>query len=195
MLAENRLLDAFPPDEMGLYIGIPFCPTRCHYCSFTPLEGIGRTPQVIDGYLDALCTEIQTVFRTTPLRIRTVYIGGGTPASLSSRQLERLLGCLAESMALSGAAPAETCFEAGRPDCITADQLAVVRAYGFRRICINPQTMHNVTLERIRRRHTVRQTEAAFELARRAGFESINMDLIAGLAGEDEVFHLLKHSY
>ena len=166
----------------SIYIGIPFCPTTCHYCSFTsyPLERFGK---LTDAYLDALTKELEYLGTCMPgKKLQTVYIGGGTPTSLSAEQLERLLTAVRTYL------PMENCIEytveAGRPDSITERKLKVLRDYGVTRISINPQTMQQRTLDLIGRRHTVQQIVDAMHMARELGHDNINMDIIIGLTGE-----------
>ncbi len=169
-------------DGYSLYIGIPFCPTTCHYCSFTsfPLKGFGH---MVEPYLDALFLEIEAAAKLFPGRpLQTVYIGGGTPTTLSADQLDRLIKKLQSSFDFSGCR--EFTVEAGRPDSITKEKLETLKALGVGRISINPQSMNDKTLEAIGRRHTSEQIEAAFHLARECGHDNINMDLIIGLTGE-----------
>lgn len=166
----------------SLYVGIPFCPTTCLYCSFTsfPLE---KWKERVDDYLDSLFREIDYTAETfRDKKLNTIYIGGGTPTTLTPGQMERLLGKLRDSFSLEDMK--EWTVEAGRPDSITAEKLGVIRGFPVDRISINPQTMKQETLDLIGRRHTVEQTEEAFALARKMGFENINMDLILGLPGE-----------
>ncbi|MBO4899478.1 MAG: coproporphyrinogen dehydrogenase HemZ [Lachnospiraceae bacterium] len=180
----------------SLYIGIPFCPTTCLYCSFTS-SPIGAWRDREDTYLEALYAEIdyladascRGVFRSYP---DTIYIGGGTPTSLDEEHLEKLLKYLCEKIDV-GSALEFTC-EAGRPDSITAGKLAIMKKYGVTRISINPQTMQQKTLDIIGRRATPSQVRDAFNLAREAGFDNINMDIILGLPGEgaDEVSDTLR---
>jgi len=210
-------------DGYSIYIGIPFCPTRCLYCSFTsnPIE---LWEDRVDEYLEAVKKELLKVrelaeknekTREEPGRsafsaagLQTVYIGGGTPTALSALGLDRLLTILEEvfgyeefDIDLKYRMPqgetkeetgrgrrvpaAELTVEAGRPDSITKDKLEVLKKHGVDRISVNPQTMHQKTLDLIGRRHTVGQTVEAYRLARRLGFDNINMDLIMGLPGED----------
>ncbi len=176
----------------SVYIGIPFCPSICLYCSFSssPLD---KWRDQVDLYLDRLLYEIRTVSSFLPdRRPDTVYIGGGTPTTLNPKQLDRLLDCLESCFSLDELK--EFTVEAGRPDTITADKLAVLRAHGISRISVNPQTMNQSTLDFIGRQHTVEQTEEAFRLARDMGFDNINMDLIVGLPGEKlpEVRHSME---
>lgn len=166
--------------KTGIYIGIPFCPTRCLYCSFTsyPLD---RYSSKVDIYLDCLEKEMDFV---SPYihNIESIYIGGGTPTSLNEKQLERLL-CLVDKH-FKGAA--EYTVEAGRPDTITYDKLRILKDHNVGRISINPQTLNDKTLELIGRKHSVKMFYDAFELARRAGHSHINTDIILGLPGEGE---------
>ena len=169
-------------EEYCLYIGIPFCPTRCLYCSFTsyPIATYGHR---VDAYLDALEREMAyaaAVYKEK--RLISIYIGGGTPTSVSAEQLDRLITMLKGHFDMSYVR--EFTVEAGRPDSITKEKLAVLRQHGIGRISINPQTMHDETLKVIGREHTVRQTVDTFALAREMGFDNINMDIIVGLPGE-----------
>ena len=166
----------------SLYIGIPFCPTTCLYCSFTsyPLASWAKR---VDSYLDALEREIDfAAVKFAHRRLNSIYIGGGTPTTLEPHQLDRLLGKLKCSFDLKDCK--EFTVEAGRPDSITGEKLMVLRRYGISRISINPQTMKDETLRLIGRQHTVAQTVESFHLARELGFENINMDLILGLPEE-----------
>lgn len=166
----------------GVYIGIPFCPTRCLYCSFTSNQA---KPEQMDAYLDALCKEIEFAganMERSGITAESVYIGGGTPTALDPAQLSRLLACVREHLDLSQVK--EFSVEAGRPDTITEEKLGILLESGADRISINPQTMHDKTLETIGRSHTVRQTVEAFAAAKKAGDFIINADLIAGLPGE-----------
>lgn len=166
----------------SLYVGIPFCPTTCLYCSFTsfPLE---KWTERVDDYLDSLFREIDyTAEHFWERKLNAIYIGGGTPTTLSPAQMERLLKKLRDSFSLKNLK--EWTVEAGRPDSITAEKLEVIRSFSVDRISINPQTMKQETLDLIGRRHTVEQTREAFALARKMGFDNINMDLILGLPGE-----------
>lgn len=169
------------PDEVSLYIGIPFCPTRCAYCSFVSAD-VGRTLDLVEPYLDGLLREAEEtgrVLKELGLSVRSFYMGGGTPTVLSGDQLDRLLA------ACEGTLPLENCseytVEAGRPDTITREKLEVLKRHGTGRISINPQTLEPHVLEAIGRAHTTDQLRRAYELARAEGFPCINMDLIAGL--------------
>lgn len=179
--AALALKQSLEPDEVSLYVGIPFCPTRCAYCSFVSAD-VKRSLKLVEPYLDALGAEIAAAgaaLRESGTFIRTLYIGGGTPTTLSPEQLERLLGQIAECIGLSRCT--EYTVEAGRPDTITAEKLAVLKKYGVSRVSVNPQTMEDGVLRAMGRAHTAAQTLAAYELVRAAGFAQVNMDLIAGL--------------
>lgn len=189
---EKKILESLDPEEgYSLYIGIPFCPSICLYCSFGshPLDRFGG---MIPDYLQALSRELQYISdRMKDRRLDTIYIGGGTPTSLEPDQLRQLLSVVRDLF------PVETLreftVEAGRPDTITEAKLQVLREFPVTRISVNPQTMNQKTLDLIGRRHTVTETIDTFHLARRMGFSNINMDLIVGLPGENlpEVEHTL----
>lgn len=181
--AEEKLLNSIPPGSAMVYLGVPFCPTRCAYCSFIAQDAMHKA-KLLEPYVDAVLTETSAFFGQPgqPLPISAVYVGGGTPTSLPTGLFARFLqGTLSQLPLLPGA---EITVEAGRPDTITAEKLQIILKCKATRLCINPQTFHDATLERIGRRHTTRQTVEAFTLARSMGFQSINMDLIAGLPGE-----------
>lgn len=173
---------AQPPRTCDLYVGIPFCTTRCAYCSFSSGEiGDGR---LVEPYLSALFREIDAcadLARELGLRVRVGYMGGGTPSSLSVPQMDRLLSRVESRFGELE----EWTVEAGRPDTLDREKLAMMRAHPITRISINPQTMNDDTLARIGRAHTSAQTVEAYELARALGFTDINMDVIAALPGED----------
>lgn len=177
-------IDLLPDDEVSLYIGIPFCPSRCAYCSFVS-HSIEKSAALIPPYVDALCGELEQTGRLLDeagLKLSSIYIGGGTPTTLSADQLARLMDTVARTCNLSRLR--EYTVEAGRPDTITAEKLAAIRAGGAGRVSINPQTMNDDVLARIGRRHSAADVLTAYELARNAGFEVINMDTIAGLEGD-----------
>lgn len=180
---ERKLLEQIDYENgYSLYIGIPFCPSTCLYCSFTSFP-IGMWENRVDEYLDALEKEIDfTADYFRDRRLNAVYVGGGTPTTLSPAQMERLLGKICQSFDFSNCL--EFTVEAGRPDSITEEKLVVLKERGVSRISINPQTMNDQTLKIIGRRHTVREAEESFRLARKLGFGNINMDLIVGLPGE-----------
>lgn len=176
----------------SLYIGIPFCPSICLYCSFGshPLK---QWENRVDEYLDALIRELTFTARAfAGKRLQSIYIGGGTPTTLTPAQSDRLLKAVTDTFDLSDVR--EFTVEAGRPDTITEDKLAVLKRYPVTRISINPQTMNQKTLDIIGRKHTVEDIREVFYTARRLGFDNINMDLIVGLPGEgyDEVAHTLE---
>lgn len=167
----------------SLYIGIPFCPTTCLYCSFTSYS-LAAYASKVDDYLDALIKEMSYVAKVMAgQRLDTVYFGGGTPTTLSPSQLDRLLTALEEKFDMDTVR--ELTVEAGRPDSITIEKLQVLKQHNVDRISINPQSMNDCTLDVIGRRHTVSQVVEAFKLARSVGFNNINMDIILGLPGED----------
>lgn len=179
---EEHVLSQNKPNEFSLYVGIPFCPTRCSYCSFTSYS-LDKFSDEVEGYLVALIKEIQGVKELVDSSLlRSVYIGGGTPTSLNADQLGRLIKVLRESFNI----PMELEFtvEAGRPDTITREKLVVMKEMGINRISINPQSMNEKTLEKIGRRHSVKDIEDCFHMAREIGFDNINMDIIVGLPGE-----------
>ena len=168
-------------DQVSLYIGIPFCPTRCAYCSFVSAD-VGRTLKLVEPYLEAVLEEVEytgRVLKESGLSIHSLYVGGGTPTTLSAGQLERLFSSARAHL------PLETCVEytveAGRPDTITREKLEVLRDQGVERISINPQTLEDEVLAAIGRKHSAQDILDAYALAREVGFDSINMDLIAGL--------------
>lgn len=166
----------------SLYIGIPFCPTTCLYCSFTSYP-LSMWKKQVDDYLDALEREIDFVaVKFVHKHLNSIYIGGGTPTTLEPYQLDRLIRKIKCSFDLSDCL--EFTVEAGRPDSITREKLEVLRKHGISRISINPQTMKQATLDLIGRHHTVQQTVESFYLARELGFDNINMDLIMGLPEE-----------
>lgn len=180
---QQKHLGKPPVNSAGVYIGIPFCPTRCLYCSFTSNQ---VKPEKYEGYLDALFTEITFVgegMKRDGITVESVYIGGGTPTSLNADQMDRLLTHVRNSFDLSQSR--EFTVEAGRPDTFTPEKLEVLKKHGVERISINPQTMHDETLVTIGRDHTVQQTREAFEMASACGIPVVNADLIAGLPGED----------
>ena len=196
---ERRVLSAIDYRHgCSIYIGIPFCPTRCIYCSFASNQ-LSEADERPDRYVDAVCRELDALCdgrkdsefaHFDKSKLQTLYIGGGTPTALNERQLERLLDKIAELFGI----PYEYTIEAGRPDSINAAKLDIIKAHGAQRISVNPQSFNQKTLDAIGRRHTVEETIAAYELARSKGFDNINMDIIMGLPGEniDDVRHTLK---
>lgn len=167
--------------DIDVYVGIPFCPTRCAYCSFVS-QSVERSFALVPPYVDALCGEISAggeMVRRAGLRVRTFYMGGGTPTTLTAEQMDRVLTAFETSF--DRTACEEITVEAGRPDTITADKLGVLRAHGIGRISVNPQTMEDHVLRSMGRAHTAVQIEQAMELARARFGGLVNMDLIAGL--------------
>lgn len=180
-LASQRLAALNRPKSFSLYISIPFCPTRCSYCSFVS-KTIEREGALVEPYVEKLCGELAIcgeIARSLGLHLESVYIGGGTPTTLSAEQLARLCSAAADSFELGSAR--EFTVEAGRPDTITADKLAALSRAGVTRLSINPQTGSDDVLRAVGRAHTATDIERAFAEARAAGFDNINADLIAGL--------------
>ena len=168
----------------SLYVGIPFCPSICLYCSFSssPLE---RWRNQVDAYLDALLKELDFIAEAMKDKVLdTIYIGGGTPTTLEPYQIRRLLSHISEKFPVEQVK--EYTVEPGRPDSITREKLQALREFPVTRISVNPQTMNQATLDLIGRKHTVEDTRHAFALARECGFDNINMDLIVGLPGEQK---------
>ena len=184
-LREQEILSGIHYEKgYSLYIGIPFCPTTCLYCSFTSFP-ICAWKKRVEEYLDALEKEIDFVREACRDKVLdSVYIGGGTPTTLEPDQLDRLLGKVKSSFDWSHVK--EFTVEAGRADSITREKLRALKRHGVTRISVNPQTMNEKTLKLIGRQHTVAQVKEAFRLAREEGFDNINMDLILGLPGETE---------
>lgn len=180
----QQALEQMEDNTVSLYLGIPFCPSRCAYCSFVS-SSIEKSADLIAPYVDALCEEVRKtgqLLRERGQKVTSVYIGGGTPTTLSAEQLARLMDVTANAMDFS--ALREYTVEAGRPDTITPEKLRAIRAGGADRVSINPQTMEDAVLERIGRRHSAQDVVRAYEQARAAGFPVINMDTIAGLDGD-----------
>lgn len=178
---ERKIIELSKPDSFSLYVGVPFCPSRCSYCSFV-MSSIERAKRLVDPYVELLCEEIRLTAEIAGklgLRLETVYFGGGTPTTLSAEQLSKVIGTVNSNFDMS--ACREFTVEAGRPDTITADKLMALKENGVDRISINPQTLNDDVLREIGRKHTVQQFFDAFALARKCGFTNINTDLIAGL--------------
>lgn len=180
---EKALLDRLDyEDGYSLYVGIPFCPSVCTYCSFSS-GALSDWKERVDEYLDALIKELVFIADVSAgKRLNTIYIGGGTPTTLDVMQLEKLLTCIDEHFGREYLL--EYTVEAGRPDSITREKLTVLKNHGITRISVNPQSMQQKTLDRIGRKHTVNQIRDAYQMARNLGFDNINMDIIAGLPGE-----------
>lgn len=191
--SEKKILSRLDPKSgYSLYVSIPFCPTRCLYCSF-PSYPVEKWQKDMPQYLSALKKEITFAAEQMQGRkLQTIYFGGGTPSALSASELEEILTAIEEAFDLSHLV--EYTVECGRPDSITKEKLQVLKGHGVDRISINPQTMNQKTLDLIGRAHSVEQTIEAFHLARECGFENINMDLILGLPGEksEHVRHTLE---
>jgi coproporphyrinogen dehydrogenase HemZ len=182
---ESKFLDC-KKKAVSLYIGIPFCPTRCSYCSFAA-NALKGNDGLVEEYLNSLILEIDEMLRfinKNEYNIDTVYFGGGTPTSISALQMDRLLNTLGKYVSLKDLR--EFTIEAGRADSITEDKLKVIKASGCKRISINPQTMNDETLQRVGRMHSSKDVIEKYNLARKLGFDNINMDLIIGLPGEGE---------
>lgn len=172
------------PGWVSIYVGIPFCPTRCIYCSF-PAVALGRSAHLVEPYVEALLQEIQAVAKLVDmfqLRVETIYIGGGTPTTLSADQLARVMSSISAYFLTEDTR--EFTVEAGRPDSLDRDKLQVLKEFGATRLSINPQTMNAATLRAVGRNHTPEEAAEIFLMAREEGFDFINMDLIAGLPGE-----------
>lgn len=183
---EKKLIDSIAKNTFSLYVSIPFCPSRCSYCSFVSHSiGTPSANRLVPEYVDRLCDEIELTAdkaKKSGLRLTSVYWGGGTPTTLTAEQLDRVLTQIENSFDLSDCS--EYTVEAGRPDTVTKEKLLVLKAHGVRRISINPQTFSDKVLTAIGRKHTVGETEEKYALARSVGFDVINMDLIAGLPGD-----------
>lgn len=178
---ERKILELSKPESFSLYVGIPFCPSRCSYCSFV-MASIERAEKLIEPYTKLLCEEIKRtaeIANKLGLRLETVYFGGGTPTTLSAEQLDTVLGTVNNSFDMSICR--EFTVEAGRPDTIDIAKLFALKENKADRISINPQTVNDEVLKTIGRKHTAQQFFDAFELARKCGFDNINTDLIAGL--------------
>ena len=182
---EIKILKKLPKKSCSIYISIPFCPSRCAYCSFVSYT-TPRLLSMIDDYLKAMFKELDEIFDTVKalgFSVSTVYIGGGTPTTLSPSQLKKLLKKVSENIDTSKLL--EFTLEAGRPDTITKEKLNIAHEYGVTRISVNPQTLNDDLLRDIGRRHTVKDFYHAFNLAKESGIRDINVDLIAGLPGDD----------
>ena len=169
------------PKDIAVYVGIPFCPTRCAYCSFVS-QSVERTFALVPPYVDALIEEIKAggkMVEEQGLKCRAFYMGGGTPTTLTAQQMDRVLTAFEESFDILPCE--EITVEAGRPDTITAEKLAVLKSHGVTRISVNPQTMEDHVLRAIGRQHNAGDIETAMELVDQFGFPHVNMDLIAGL--------------
>lgn len=183
-VVQRPLLMATPKHSIGLYVSVPFCPSRCSYCSFVS-HSVEQAKKLMPEYIRLLCRELEIwgdIVKKLGLTVDTVYFGGGTPTSVSAEHLESLLKAVNKNFDLSHLR--EYCVEAGRPDTITEEKLVVLKENGVTRISVNPQTMNDEVLKNIGRRHTSKEIVDAYKLARKIGFDNINMDLIAGLPGD-----------
>ena len=179
---EHEILSSMEYQEgYSVYVGIPFCPSTCNYCSFTSYP-LGRYENMVEPYLQALKKEIEYASKCLDKKLSTIYIGGGTPTTLSAKQLDDLLDTLHRNFGRKDLL--ELTVEAGRPDSITREKLEVLKNWNVDRISINPQSMRQKTLDLIGRHHTAEHITEAFYMAREVGHQNINMDIILGLSGE-----------
>lgn len=195
-MVQIPILNSIEPNRVSVYISIPFCTTRCAYCSFVS-HSIESAKKLIPDYIYFLCKEIEIVgelVKKHNLIVDTIYFGGGTPTSLEDFQLRTIMEKVQRCFDLSYVR--EYCVEAGRPDTITKSKLEVIKQFGADRISVNPQTFNDDVLNTIGRKHSAQQTIDAYNLARSVGFENINMDLIAGLPSDtlDSFKHTLDTS-
>ncbi|MDE7098581.1 MAG: coproporphyrinogen dehydrogenase HemZ [Ruminococcus sp.] len=184
--AVNQLpiLESIDKSAVSLYVSIPFCPTRCSYCSFVS-HSMDSAIKLIPQYIDALCCELEIlgkIVKETDTKIDTIYFGGGTPTSISADDIQKILQTVENNFDIDKIR--EYSFEAGRPDTITEEKLRVIKSFGASRISVNPQTLNDDVLRVIGRKHSGEDAIKAFELARKIGFDNINTDLIAGLPTE-----------
>ncbi|MBO5060034.1 MAG: coproporphyrinogen dehydrogenase HemZ [Clostridia bacterium] len=189
---EAEILKRIKENSVSLYIGIPFCPSRCLYCSFVSTD-VRSSGKYMDEFSELLCREIEKtgqILKEIGFFVQNIYIGGGTPTTLSAQNLEMIFKSLKKNIDFENLE--EFTLEAGRPDTVTAEKMDIAKKYGVNRISINPQTMNEKTLEVIGRRHSVKMFDEAFKIARNSGFDNINTDLIAGLPGES--FEDFKYS-
>ena len=184
VVGEDKILSLSQDNSFSLYISVPFCPSRCSYCSFVS-QSVEHAAKLIPEYTELLVRELEItagIASSLGLHLESVYMGGGTPTTLSAEQLERVLTATSEYFDMSHVH--EFTVEAGRPDTVTPEKLAAIKRSGVGRISINPQTLNDEILRSIGRRHTVAQVYEAMDMAKAAGFDNINMDLIAGLQGD-----------
>jgi len=183
-VAETERTHIYPinKDNISIYVSIPFCPTRCLYCSFPSNTGKAKL-KLMGEYVNYLINELKSVgLAIKDKKVETIYIGGGTPTTLEANDIKRIIDTIKEYYDLEDLK--EITVEAGRPDTITKEKLVVLKECGVGRICVNPQTMNDETIKRIGRKHTSKDIEDAYLLAKEVGFKTINMDLILGLPGE-----------
>lgn len=184
---ELRLLSQVPEDNLCVYVGIPFCPSRCQYCSFVSSDISCHMDRLVN-YEAALEREISMVAPNITRPLSALYVGGGTPTVLEEKEFASLLDCIYSNLKITP--DCEVTIEAGRPDTITTGKLEAMREHGITRICINPQTMRSETLLKLGRKHTAEDTVRIYEQACGMGFDLINMDLIAGLPYENADEHV-----
>lgn len=181
---EQNIVNKSSRKSFSLYVSVPFCPSRCSYCSFVS-HSVDKAKKLIKPYIELLCEELKVTAKIAAelsLKLETVYIGGGTPVSLEADELGQIMQTISECFDISNIY--EYTVEAGRPDAITKEKLIAIKQGGATRISINPQTLNDDVLIKIGRKHTAKQTLDAFKLARELGFDNINTDLIAGLPSE-----------
>ena len=183
-LAEQKIIAAQPKNAVHLYVHVPFCITRCSYCSFTSMDAVNPSEERLQGYLKALLSEIRETLSGMTTKVNSIYFGGGTPSIFSTSELNELFSALSEFIDLNTCP--EITFEAGRSDSLDEMKLKLLHDLGVTRLCINPQSMQADTLSRVNRPDSPEQVKITFKAARAAGFNHINMDLIAGLGGESE---------
>ena len=184
-LSTAKAVEMMDPGDISLYVGIPFCPTRCAYCSFVS-RTVGKRTELLNPYLEALYKEIRLtgeLLAKSGKQVRTIYIGGGTPTTLSTPQMIHLLDTIRDSFDLSRCI--EFTVEGGRPDTLDQEKLTAIRQHGADRMSINPQTMCDPVLKACGRPHKAADVLDAYRWAENAGFDAINMDLIAGLPQDD----------
>ena len=189
-----RVQNDLKPNDISLYVGIPFCPTRCAYCSFVA-QSVEKSFALVEPYLAALFDEIEqagAMARSLGLHIKSFYMGGGTPTTLTAEQMDRLLTRLERSFDFTSLA--ESTIEAGRPDTIDPEKLAILRAHGVTRVSVNPQTMEDRVLAAIGRRHTADDIRRAMREVMAAGFPHVNMDLGSRIPSADEVAEMLDYA-
>ncbi|ABW19251.1 coproporphyrinogen dehydrogenase HemZ [Alkaliphilus oremlandii] len=191
---EHRFVYPIDEKKVSLYISIPFCPTRCLYCSF-PSNPMKQSAHLVDVYVNSLCKEIEGVgnlVKEAGKYVQTIYIGGGTPTTLNVPQFARIFDAIKKNMDMNSIE--EFTVEAGRPDTIDYEKLKFLKDSDVTRLSINPQTMNECTLREIGREHSVGEVMVAYHMAKEVGFENINMDIIIGLPGEDEamVAHTMR---
>lgn len=178
---QKNIIDNCRPNDYSLYISIPFCPTRCSYCSFVSV-GSTNASKLMEQYVEKLCEEIKYTAQTAKkakLNLKTIYIGGGTPTAVSADQLKRIMQTVKDNFDISKLE--EYTVEAGRPDCTTKEKLQIIKDLGADRVSINPQTFSDEVLKAIGRKHTHQDFVDCYKMAKEIGFKSINTDLIAGL--------------